>query len=159
MLNTSSSCPPPIFLTKTISCGSAVRKGRNPESPGTITPISACVRSVVPFTVTLLSQKSCEESKLRGRSGACGVSHAARFLFVSFRHLAGDALWWHIREMWMQIPITEVVKSRSVALNNLQGTSRNWRDYFIDDSLESIVLKWITPLSFSQLDLWRKKEN
>lgn len=117
-------------------------------SPSTITPISACVRSGVPFTVTLLSQESCEESKLRGRSGACGVSHAARFLFVSFRHVARDALW------WMQIPNAEVVKSRNAALNNFQGLA-----CLLHTRLLRIVFKWITPLSVSQLDLCKKKEN
>lgn len=68
---------------KKIFSASAVTSDTNPESPSTITPISACVRSWAPFRVTLLSEKSCKKSKLRGRSGACGVSHAACYLFVS----------------------------------------------------------------------------
>lgn len=68
---------------KKIFSASAVTSDTDPESPSTITPISACVRSWAPFRVTLLSEKSCKKSKLRGRSGACGVSHAACYLFVS----------------------------------------------------------------------------
>lgn len=68
---------------KKIFSASAVTSDTNPESPSTITPISACVRSWAPFRVTLLTEKSCKKSKMWGRSGACGVSHAACYLFVS----------------------------------------------------------------------------